>query len=294
MALAHEQHVESEHAGETHPSQPELPLQRADRGEELERLRGERDGLRDLVASYPRENAERLAELERQTSWDRRAASQARKEAERARAAFERMGPLARRPEDGRARQSYAEDNEQRAKMAAERERGRLEEIERVQAQPDSPLSWEREHPRARDQLQASDQQLDQALNRHADRQIQEPGEHLTRVLGERPAEREVGREACDRGAHAVERYRIAHQLDPAEPTALGSYPSSSAATGSNTKTGAAQATGSPTRESNSGSSRHELASTEERLARVRGLMPEEGRQRHLDRGQDRGAGFEL
>ena len=154
--------------------------------------------------------------MEGEAAWQRERGVEAGERAERLAAQLGQMGRRERRSDHGRGLQGYLEDAERRIETARERELASRAQIERVQAQPDSPSRWEREHPQAREQLKAAEHALDRALDRHADRAIQHPGEHITRVLGERPAaEREPERQAWDEGARAVERYRIAHGLDP-------------------------------------------------------------------------------
>ncbi|MGH2927301.1 MAG: hypothetical protein ACRDL8_03775, partial [Solirubrobacteraceae bacterium] len=66
---------------------------------------------------------------------------------------------------------------------------------------------------------------FDQTVDRYARAQLQRPGEHLTAVLGLRPATDTPGREAWDQAGLEVERYRARYQINPAEPTALGAEP---------------------------------------------------------------------
>ncbi|MEO8967312.1 MAG: hypothetical protein ABI427_07135 [Solirubrobacteraceae bacterium] len=47
----------------------------------------------------------------------------------------------------------------------------------------------------------------------------------MTRVLGDRPAQPAAQSVAWDEAALGVERYRLEHQVDPGEPTALGVPP---------------------------------------------------------------------
>jgi hypothetical protein len=144
---------------------------------------------------------------------------------------------------------------------------------------------WEAEHPGAGEQLREAEQAFKDAVEREADRAIGDPGEHITRVLGERPGnDRPVERDTWEQAARAVEAYRITHEIDAAEPTALGDEPE---------RRGAGwrqhidwERTGKQVIDA-----REQLhiehpgyGPVEERLARVEGLMPEQDRERTLDR----------
>jgi hypothetical protein len=123
-------------------------------------------------------------------------------------------------------------------------------------------------------------------VQRQADRALEQPREHLARVLGKRPGEaRPVERETWDQAARAVEAYRISYEIDPAEATALGPEP--------------VRRNSAPHQHidwEQAGKhvldAREQLAiaepgrgPTEERMARVEGLMPEHERDRALERG---------
>ena len=291
VPLAHEQRVEREHDRETWPSRSSEaergPAQLAD----LEPLRGERDRLRTLISTYPAEIAAQVNEMEREAAWQRERGVEARERAERLAAQLDQMGRRERRSDHGRELQSYLEDAERRIDTARERELSSRAQIEQLEAQPDSPSRWEHEHPQAREHLKAAEQALDQALDRHADRSIQHPDEHITRVLGERPAaEREPERHAWEHGAHAVERYRIAHRLDLSEPSALGPQPDPSHTSWEQRSDWRSAGERVLEAREQLGIERSGRGPIEERLARVEGLMPEEDRERHLDRGH----GWEL
>jgi hypothetical protein len=123
------------------------------------------------------------------------------------------------------------------------------------------------------------------AVEREADRAIANPGAHLTRVLGKSPThDQPVEREAWEQAARAVETYRITYQIEPAEPSALGPEP---------------DRRDSPWRQhidwARAGEqvldARDQLdiersgqGPTDERMARVPGLMPEQDRDRTLER----------
>jgi hypothetical protein len=237
VPLAHEQQVAREHDRETRPgrdrsprqhdaAQLALPLDAAARDSELDSLRGERDRLRDVVATYPGQQAEVIGEIEREIDTARQTGASARERADRLQTDLAQMSPLARRRDLGRRTTGHLHDAEKLIDTAREREQTGQARIDALQQRPDSPASWEQQHPDAREQLQAAQTALEDALDRHANQAIQHPGEHLTRILGERSAlDAAPEREAWDHGARAVERYRIAHHIDPNEQTALGPQP---------------------------------------------------------------------
>jgi hypothetical protein len=198
------------------------------------------------------------------------------------------MSPLARHRDLGRRLTHYLHDAERLIETARAREQTGRARIEALQQQPDSPTRWEQQHPDAREQLRAAQTAVDDALDRHAGQAIQHPGAHLTRILGERPA---IGaapdRQAWDHGARAVERYRIAHHINPNEPTALGPQPLPGHSTWEQRHDWqhAGKQVIQARQQLNIEAPGH--GPTEERLARIDGLMPEHDRQRQLDHGHE-------
>ncbi len=122
-------------------------------------------------------------------------------------------------------------------------------------------------------------------MRREADRAITNPGEHLTRVLGDSPGmDRPVERETWEQAARAVEGYRVTYDIGPAEPTALGGEPDRREARGQ--KHIDWQSAGKHVLDAREqlDLERPGLGPTEERMARVPGLMREHDRDQVLDR----------
>jgi conjugative relaxase-like TrwC/TraI family protein len=296
VPLAHEQHVEREHEQLTLPLDHEqhvereheqltLPLDLEQPGESVARLRVERDRLQATVDSYPGDAADRVDLLERDVERFRASGENWGREAERYRNELATMGPFARRGDRARevtARLALSEGNALQARSA---ERDSEAKIAEIQNGPDSPQRWEAEHPDARERLREADQAFKDAVRSEADRAITNPGEHLTRVLGERPGQDQpVERDAWEQAARAVEAYRVAYEIDPAEPTAVGGEPGRREARGQ--KHIDWETAGKRIIEA-----REQLdiespghGPTEERMARVPGLMPEHDRDQMLDR----------
>jgi conjugative relaxase-like TrwC/TraI family protein len=279
VPLAHEQHVEHEH------EQLTLPLGVDQPGESVARLRVEGDRLQVIVDGYPRKTAHEVEQLERDVERFRGHAENWTVEAERYREELATMGPFARRGDRAAeitARLAVSERNAQQARSA---ERGSEAKLVEINDGPDSPQRWEAEHPGAREQLTEAEREFKQAVEREADREIEQLGEHLTRVLGERPSdERPAERGTWDQAAGAVERYRITYEVDPAERSALGSRPDpgdTSWTQAGDWRQAAEQVLDA--REhldiANQG-----LGPIEQRTARVNGLLPDRDRERALDR----------
>ena len=155
---------------------------------------------------------------------------------------------------------------------------------------PDSPARWEAEHPDAREQLREAEQAFTDAVRREADRAIANPGAHLTRVLGERPThDQPAARETWERAARAVEAYRVTYDIDPLEQTALGGEPDHREARGQ--KHIDWRRAGKQVIEAREqlDIERAGYGPTEDRMARVLGLMPEQDREHLLDRGHGLG-----
>jgi hypothetical protein len=288
IPLAHEQHVQREHVQLTLPLDHEqrvernhvhliLPLGLDEAGESVARLRVERDA------------ADRVGLLERDVERFRAGSENWSRDAQRYREELARMGPIARRGDRAReiiARLAVSEGNAQQARRAELDSEAKLAEI---QNGPDSPQRWEAEHPDARERLREADQAFKDAVEREADRAITDPGEHVTRVLGERPGrDKPVERDAWEKAARAVEAYRITHQTNPGEPTALGPEPDRRDAGGrQHIDWEVAGKHVLNTREQlDLGRSGH--GPTEERMARVEGLMPEQDRERAIERSLGR------
>jgi hypothetical protein len=282
VPLAHEQRVEREHV--------QLTLDFGDVGESYDDLRAKRDRLRAVVDSYPRDAAHELGRLEGEVERFRASGEGWRVEAERYRGELASLGPLARRWKHATELSTQIQSSERRADVSREAERRALAKLAEIQGGPDSPARWEAEHPGAREQLRAAEQALKDALERQADHAIANPGEHVMRVLGERPGhEQPVEREAWEQAARAIERYRITYDIDPAEPTALGSEPDRREARGE--KHADWRSAGKQVVETREQVDLEQprYGPTEQRMARVQGLMPAQDREQLLDRGHGLG-----
>ncbi|MHB8492738.1 MAG: ATP-dependent DNA helicase, partial [Solirubrobacteraceae bacterium] len=286
VPLVGERHIEREHARQTLPAG-------GDQGTEaLERLRAERAELRALLATYPSHAAERIRHHEQRDAEARDAVARARERADQLRQEIDQMSRWQRRGEAGR---HASERLETQGRVIENIERGQesaRSEIERLRSGPDSPERWEAEHPDARERLQAAERAFEQAVDRRALRQIEHPGEHLTRVLGERPdPSRTDEREAWQQGARAIERYRVAHEIDPAEPTALGPRPERSRARYEQLHDWEAVGRDVVEARERLGIGLPGLGTIEERMVRIAGIMPERDIARSRDLGRDLGWG---
>lgn len=71
-----------------------------------------------------------------------------------------------------------------------------------------------------------AEREFKQDVEREADRAVEQPREHLTRLLGERPGEAlPAERAAWNQAARAVESFCIPYEVDRSEPSALPSRP---------------------------------------------------------------------
>lgn len=244
LPLAHEQHVTAEQARETLPPGPLVPGSPIAPGlpvtpgpaspgaladvdararEELARSRVEVDRLAMIVETRPNE-----ADVE----WARNQARKCREDAQRegARAEvlageWQGMGRFARlgtRGQQIKTQLATAQEQQQHASVAAN---GFEEQAAQLAAAPGGPEEWEARHPGVREQHQAAQHAYEALLERHATVAVERPAEYLTLVLGDRPAQPAAQREAWDQAALGVERYRLDHQVDPGESTALGVLP---------------------------------------------------------------------
>ena len=282
IPLAHEQHVERE--------QVQLTLDVDQAGESVDVLRVERDRLQAIVDSYPRDAADQIESLERDVERFRANGESWRGEAERYRGELVALGPLARRGKHASELSTQIDSSERRAQVALEAERRAQAKLAEVKVGPGSPARWEADHPDAREQLREAQRAFEDAVHIEADRAIANPGAHLTRVLGERPThDQPAARETWERAARAVEAYRVTYDLDPLEQTALGGEPDYRDARGQ--KHIDWRSAGKHVLEAREqlDIERPEHGPTEERMARVLGLMPEQDREHLLDRGHGLG-----
>jgi hypothetical protein len=217
VPLAHEQRVEREHTERT-GTDP--------RPASIGELRAERDRLRDLVRTYPTSAAEDISLLERSAAYFARHAAGADAEAGRLRTELDGMGRLARRGSRANELRTLLTLSERRAENARRAELAERTKLAETTTGPESPARWESEHPHAREDLAAAERAFAQAVSTAAARAVEQPGEHVIRVLGQPPEpQRKADRETWTRVARAVETYRIAHEIDPAERSALGPQP---------------------------------------------------------------------
>jgi conjugative relaxase-like TrwC/TraI family protein len=276
--LAHAQHVEREQPRRA------LPADREDPQGSLEQWRAERARLQEIVDSYPSKAAHEIEQLERDVERFRGHAENWTGEAERYRDELAAMGPFSRRGDRAAEVVARIAGSERNAQHARSAERDSDAKLAEIQDRPDSPLRWDAEHPGAREELAEADRRFKQAVGREADRAIDQPREHLTGILGERPSgERSAERETWDQAAGAIERYRITYEIDSAERSALGSRPDpgdTSWIQAHEWQQAAEQVL--DTRERLE-IARQGLGPIEERTARVEGLIPDEDRARTLD-----------
>ena len=285
VPLAHEQRVQREHERESLPAEGDRETG------DLDRLRAERDRLRALVATFPSEVAANVARLEQRAEESMRASRQAAENAEADRLELENMGRRQRRGRQAQAVQARRSSEQARAQEAGESERLVRAEIEGILAGADSPARWESEHPGAREQRGEAEGEFDRAVDEAAARAIEASGEHLVRVLEERPEpERRDERETWDRAAHGVESYRLAHEVDPTEPTALGAEPQLGERESWERRGHWRKAAeGVMDARKQLDIAEPGLGTLEERLARVPGIASEQDLARYRDRGLGRG-----
>lgn len=281
LPLAHEQHVEREHAKQT--------LDRGQRPDALGTLRKQRDEPRALVRTYPRTAAERLRHQEERAAEAKARVEQARERAAVLREQLDQMSRREARREPGQQAERQLAHQESAAKSWQRTEQDAHTEIDRIQARPDSPARWEQEHPDARERLQAAETAFERTVEQRATRQIEHPGAHITRVLGEPPdASRPVERELWEQGARAIERYRITHEIDPTEKTTLGPEPPFGRASYEHRHDW--QTAGQRVLQAREGLgiAPPGLGTIEERLARIAGIMPQRDIERSRDIGHER------
>lgn len=281
LPLAHEQHIEQEHAKQT--------LDRGERPDALRALREQRDELRALVRTYPRSTAEGLRHQDERAAEAKLRAEQARERAVELRQEIEQMSRRELRREPGRQAERQLAHQESAAESWQRTEQAAHAEIDRIQARPDSPARWEKEHPAARERLQAAETAFERAVEQQATRQIENPGEHITRVLGESPdTSRPVERDLWNKAAHAIERYRITHDIDPTETTTLGPEPPSRSASYEQRHDWQAAGQHILRAREGLGIAPPGLGTIEERLARIAGIMPQRDIERSRDIGRER------
>jgi conjugative relaxase-like TrwC/TraI family protein len=275
IPLAHEQRVEREHAQQTlDEAEPTVAQAKA-----------ERDRLREIHSTYPREQADLITKLKKDLKLYRDALPANREHAERLRRELDALPVRERQSARAVEIEGRIHQSELHAYWNGERERGALTRLEELRAGPDSPERWQAEHPTVDRDLDAAERTLDRVVEREVDQRLKTPGEHITGILGPQPEPDTPERETWDKGARAIEAYRVAHEIDPTEQTGLGSMPELTR--DSWEQWGDWQKAGEAVLDARErlGIARQGLGPTEERIARVEGLIPEDERERHLDRG---------
>jgi DNA repair exonuclease SbcCD ATPase subunit len=164
-----------------------------------------------------------------QTETTREAGARATDELAQARRAIHGVRPWQReRLAEARARLAWAEQKRAGWERREQELRRKMEAIERG---PRSPARWDEEHGPVRAQLGAIEQEIERREERlracAIEQAIERPPDYITRVLGERPVERER-RAVWEQAAGRIERYRQEHGLSATE-TALGGEPHGSA-----------------------------------------------------------------
>jgi hypothetical protein len=280
IPLAHEQHVEREHVQLTLEFDAEGDVE----APSVKHLRVERDRLQAIADSYPRDAAGQIESLEQDVERFRTNGENWTREAERARGELAALGPLAKRGKHANELNLDIDRSERRAEDARQAERNAAARLAQINDGTDSPQRWEAEHPNAREQLQEAEQAFNDAVQREADRAIEAPGEHLARVLGERPShDKPIERDTWDRAARVIEAYRIAYEIDPAEPSALGSRPDPYDTSWTQAREWREAAERVLDAREQLEIAAPGLGPIEERTARVQGLMPDQDRQHALD-----------
>jgi conjugative relaxase-like TrwC/TraI family protein len=259
--------------------------------QQLAWLSAERDRLKAELRGYPRQHARDAEHADQQAALADRSAQAARERAQQVEREREELGRLARRGRRGSDAeerqhrfQEQAEHHDQRADT--ERQTARL-----ARERPGGPVEWERSHPGVRDRLSIYEHAHQVAAEQQARRLLASDPTIAVRVLGPRPRSPEQ-RTVWDRGAEAISSYRAAHEITD-QDTVLGAEPDSGAPGGfqrhADWKHAAELAL----------QARRELGVDP---GRGRGPITEQARQvpeltpppPEIDRGHDRGLGFEM
>ena len=189
VPLAHEQQVEAEHARESRrrpaPPPEEDRRQRPRTRDEVAELRAQRDRIAAVLQTYPSDVEAQIARLQEQAGQARSAAGGDRARSERYQHAYDELGLMRRRAQDGGQLQEHAEQFAERA--GAQQAHGdRLDrQAQTLASGPDSPAKWEHAHPGIREQLHAAETALADAVDRRTHQREARPG----RRAGERWSE---------------------------------------------------------------------------------------------------------
>jgi conjugative relaxase-like TrwC/TraI family protein len=180
LPLAHEQRVEAEHARETRPRPSPPPEEdqpkRSAMRDEIAELRAERDRIAAALATYPADVEREIARLEEQAGQARGAAAGDRERAERSQDAYEQLGVLRRRGQDGRQLQDQAEQFTDRAQAWQAHGDQLHGQARTLVTGPGSPAAWEQAHPEIREQLHAAETQLAAAVDQRTRERETQPG----------------------------------------------------------------------------------------------------------------------
>jgi hypothetical protein len=255
--------------------------------QQLAWLRAERDRLKDELRGYPHQHARAGGQADQQAALADQAARAARERAQEVEQEREQLGRLARRGRRGsdaeerqHAFDEQAEHHDQRA--AAERETAR-----EARERPGGPAEWDRSHPGVRDRLTIYEDALEVATELQARRLLAHDPMVAVRVLGAQPRT-PAQRTVWDRGAQAISSYRVTHQITSPD-TALGPEPDRGAPDGFQRHREwehAARLAVQARRELGVG-----RGSVAEQARQVPELTPPPP---EIDRGHDRGLGFEM
>jgi conjugative relaxase-like TrwC/TraI family protein len=181
LPLAHEQRVAAEHARESRPRRPSSPReedqpQRSPRRDDIAELRAERDRIAAVLATYSADGEREIARLEEQAGQAYGAAAGDRERAERSQDAYEQLGVLRRRGQDGRQLQDQAEQFTDRA-QAWQAHGDQLDRQARTLVTgPGSPAAWEQAHPEIRQELHQAETRLAGAVDERTLERETRPG----------------------------------------------------------------------------------------------------------------------
>jgi hypothetical protein len=157
--------------------------------QELGWLRAERDRLREVLRSYPHQQARDAEQADKRAEMDARDAQADRQRAERSEREYEEMGRLARRGQRGTQAQERAHSAEDRAEHHDRRAQAERQAAREARERPGGPAEWDRAHPGVRERLAVYEDALEAATAEQAQRAVaisfgRDPA---VRVLGPRP-----------------------------------------------------------------------------------------------------------
>ena len=191
VPLAHEQQVEAEHARESRRRPAPPPEEDQPTRDEVAELREQRDRLAAVMGTYPADVEAQIRRLREQAEGAREAAAGDQERSERYQHAYDELGLMRRRAQDGRQLQEHAEQFAERA--GAQQAHGdRLDRQARTLASgPGSPAGWEHAHPGIRGQLHAAETALADAVDRRTQQREARAGERWSEQARWLQAERD-------------------------------------------------------------------------------------------------------